>query len=399
MDSIATVLAYLFLSLAAAPFIYYLLSLYSSWRFFRDSRRNLPRSTFTPPVSNLKPIRGFDPETYENFASFCRQDYPEYELLFGVTSSDDPVVPIIEKLARDFPGRSIRIIYGSGRGGSNDKVAKLARLVSEAQYDVVVINDSDVRVRSDYLRTVVAPLENSQVGAVTCFYESLDEKTFAEKLHTVGMLSDFFAGVLVAKQLDGIKFAIGKTIATTRDRLAEFGGYESLANRPGDDLLVGRLIAEQGYTVELLPDSVLTVSGHASFRELLDKRLRWIVVMRHMRPQGHFGLLFTHGLPWSLAAILIHPEPWVAAGYLGLYLGLRIAMLWTIGIHGLHRRSLWKRIPLIPVWDAVAFFLWVASFARNTVRWRGCDYYIRNGELVSMVSAAGEPRKAVAKFF
>ena len=316
-------------------------------------------------MSNLKPIRGLDPDAYENFASFCRQDYPEYELIFCVGETDDPVLPVIEKLIRDFPERRIRVLFGSGRGASNDKVAKLARLVSEARHEVLVISDSDVRVRPDYLRTVVAPLADPNVGAVTCFYVSLNEQTFADKLHTMGMMSDFYAGILVAWQLDGVKFALGPTIATTRARLAEFGGYEAIENRPADDLLVGRLIAEQGHRVELLAYSMETVADYQSMGELLHKRLRWIAVMRHMRPWGHLGLLLTQGLPWSLAAIAIHPSAEVALSYLGAYLGLRLAMTWVIGIWGLKQRGLWKKMPLIVAWDAVAFGIWLVSFARK----------------------------------
>src|ERR1700683_2829236 len=152
-----TLTASALLGVAALPFFYYLLALYSSWRFFRRSRRKgVAATNFTPPVSNLKPIRGLDPDAYENFASFCRQDYPEYELVFCVGESEDPVLPVIEKLIRDFPERRIRVLFGSGRNASNDKVAKLARLVSEARHEVVVVSDSDVRVEPDYLRGVVA---------------------------------------------------------------------------------------------------------------------------------------------------------------------------------------------------------------------------------------------------
>ena len=243
----------------------------------------------------------------------------------------------------------------------------------------------------DYLRTIVAPLANPKVGAVTCFYVPTEEKTLAESLQTIGMLSDFYAGILVARQLDGVKFALGPTIATTRTRLAGFGGYGAIENRPADDLLVGRLIAEQGYEVELLPYTILTVADYGSMRDLLHKRLRWIVVMRHLRPWGHLGLLLTQGLPWSLAAAAIAPSAGVALSYLGTYLVLRFAMTWMVGIWGLKHYALWKKLWLIPLWDGVAFLIWLTSFARNSIRWRDGEYYIRDGRLVPVTSSNAEP--------
>jgi ceramide glucosyltransferase len=388
---IAPLFIYMILGVATFPFIYYLISLYSAWRFFHRRSAPAPKSNFTPPVSNLKPVRGLDPEAYENFASFCRQDYPDYELLFCVGERDDPVVPILERLVRDFPERRITVLFGTSGGAANDKVAKLARLVSEARNEVLVISDSDVRARPDYLRTVVAPLADPKVGAVTCFYVPTEEKTLAESLQTIGMVSDFYAGILVARELDGVKFALGPTIATTRTRLAGFGGYKAIENQPGDDLLVGRLIAEQGYEVELLPYTILTVADYGSMPDLLHKRMRWVVVMRHMRPWGHLGLVFTQGLPWSLAAIAVHPTAAVAFAYLGAYLGLRLAMTWLIGARGLHDGALWKKLWLIPVWDGLAFFIWLFSFVRRSIRWRGGEYYIRDGQLVPVV--ANPPQK------
>jgi ceramide glucosyltransferase len=383
---------YVILAVAAIPFIYYFIALFSSWQFFRGTaRRSAAPNNFTPPLSNLKPIRGLDPDAYENFASFCKQDYPDYEVLFCVGEEDDPVVPILHKLVHDFPERRIRVLFGSGGRGSNDKVVKLARLVSEAQHEVVVISDSDVRVRPDYLRTVVAPLADPKVGAVTCFYVPIEDKTLAESLQTIGMFSDFYAGILVARQLDGVKFALGPTIATTRTRLAGFGGYEAIENRPADDLLVGRLIAEQGYEVELSPYTILSVADYGSMSDLFHKRLRWIVVMRHMRPWGHFGLLLTQGLPWSLLAVAIHPSAAVALGYLGTYLVLRFAMTWMVAVWGLKQDSLWKKMGLIPVWDALAFSIWLTSFARKSIRWRDGEYFIRDGRLVPVATTNAEP--------
>src|SRR5271166_4798905 len=181
------------LCVAAIPFIYYFIALFSAWRFFRRPSAGPPRvAAYTPQVSILKPVRGLDPDAFENFASFCRQDYPQYEILLCVDPEDQTVAPMVEKLRREFPERSIRVLRGSGRDATNDKVAKLARLVSEAQHEVVVISDSDVRVRPDYLRRLTAPLARPNVGAFTCFYVPTEEKTFTDHLQNVGMMSDFY---------------------------------------------------------------------------------------------------------------------------------------------------------------------------------------------------------------
>lgn len=385
---------YLFLILAASPFVYYLLVLFSTWRFFlRAEERLRGDSSFTPPVSNLKPLRGLDPEAYENLASYCRQDYPEYELIFCVGDESDPSVPVLEKLKRDFPERQIRILFGSGRNAINDKVAKLVRMVNEARHEVLVINDSDVRVAPNYLRTVVAPLENPKVRGVTCLYVSAEDKTLSQSLHSIGMICDFFPGIFVARQLDGIKFAFGQTIATTRSSLKAFGGYEAIENRPADDLLVGRYIAQHGYEVELLPYAVKTVPDYDSFRELFIKRLRWLTVMRHMRPWGHVGLAFTQGLPWSLAVLLVHPFDGIGAAYFGAYLFFRLLITWMVGVWGMKQHGLWKKMPLIIVWDVTAFVIWLLTFGRRRIRWRNVDYRIRDGMLVPVAPnpAANSP--------
>jgi ceramide glucosyltransferase len=371
-----------FLAIAAIPFIYYFLALFSSWKFFHRNKRASQNVDFAPAVSNLKPIRGLDSEAYENFRSYCMQDYPDYELLFGIGDGDEAVLEVIERLQREFPERRIRVIHVSGHTAPNDKVVKLKSLVNEARNEVLVINDSDVRVRPDYLRSVVAPLRNSKVGAVTCLYVSTHEHTFLQKLQSIGMICDFYPGILVAWQLDGVKFAFGQTIVTTRENLAGFGGYAALENRPADDLLVGRLVAEQGLEVELLPYAVETVADFRSLREFFFKRLRWMTVMRHMRPWGHLGLIFTQGLAWSLAAFAVRPTAPVALAYLGGYLAFRIATTWLIGVWGLKQKGVWKKMALVPLWDAWALAIWLLSFGRRSIRWRDIDYRIRGGMLV-----------------
>ena len=373
----------MFLGIAAIPFIYYGLAIFSSLRFFFSNRlASAAQDRFLPPISNLKPVRGLDPGAYDNFASFCRQDYPNYEILFCIGDEDDPAMPVLQRLKQDYPDTQIRIVIGSGRSATNDKVAKLARLTDEAAYEHLVISDSDVRVAPDYLRRLIAPLASAKVGAVTCFYVPATETTWVQRLQDIGMLSDFYPGILVAWQLDGVKFALGPSIATTREYLREFGGYSAIENKPADDLLIGRLIAEQGREVVLLPYAISTVPDYQSLRELFLKRLRWITVMRHMRPWGHFGLIFTLGLPWALLAVALQPTAAVAALYLGGYFVARSILTLAVGSTGLKQSGVWRKLGYIPLWDAVATVIWLASFARKTIRWRGHDYRIINGELI-----------------
>jgi len=370
----------LVLLVAAFPLIYYLIAIYSVLRFFSVPLET--KSDFTPPVSILKPVRGLDDNAYRNFASFCRQDYPDFELLFCVGGADDPNVSVIEQLQHDFPNRPIRVLVGSNPDVTNDKVSKLERLAADARHEYVLFSDSDIRVGPEYLRTVLAPLRDPSVGASTCIYLQTDEKTLADDLQTIGQVSDFYVSLSVARELDGVKFALGSTIVTRKQNLREAGLFQAIENKPADDMLVGRLISEKGRRVELLPYAVRTVADFQSMKGLLAKRMRWAVVQRNMRPWGHFGLLLTLGLPWSLAAIAVYPTATVAVIYLGAYVILRSLVTALISVWGLKQPAILKRFWLIPVWDVISIVILLASFTRNRVRWRDGEYYIRDGSLV-----------------
>ena len=263
-----TIAGYIVLMIAAIPGIYYLLAIYSSIHYLEVSRReNPPNTDFFPPISCLKPIRGLDEDAYENYASFCRQDYPEYEIVFCV-DPDDPALPVLEQLVRDFPERQIRLLFGSGRNAINDKIGRLTRLVAEAQYDLLDITDGDIRVGPDYLRAIAHPFRDPKVGGATTLYVSTEETSFVQELQSIGMISDFFAGIMTAWQLDGVKFMFGQSIVTTKQKIAGFGGYESIENRPADDLNVGRLVAEQA-EVKLLPYIVKSVADFQSLQRFV----------------------------------------------------------------------------------------------------------------------------------
>jgi len=364
---------------AIISLLYYLAVLFSAWRYFR--RPFHIDSNFVPPVSILKPVRGLDREAYENFASFCRLDYPEYEILFGVSDSDDPAVPVIQKLIADFPGRNIRLLIGSPCQGWNSKVRKLCRLSREARYPILVISDSDIRVQPDYLRALASPFRDPQVGAVTCMYHMQPEAKLGSEVEAIGLTSDFLAGVIVARQLEGVKFALGATTAVTSRALKQIGGFEAIADCFSDDFELGRRIADKGHDVELVPYTVATLSPSQGALDAVRHQLRWAVGVRNSRPWGQLGRLLTQALPWVVAATIVQNTWEGTAGFLGAYLVLRLAVAWTVGVWGLKDPLLRRRLWLVPVWDALAFFILVASFSKRRIEWRGTEFYVRKGRL------------------
>jgi len=368
------------LALALGPFGYYILAITAARRFFRN--RSPISKDFAPPVSVLKPVRGLDREAYENYASFCRQEYPEFEIIFGVTEETDPAVPVIEKLIRDFPQCKIRLLIGAPALGTGDKVNKLCRMVREAKHDILIISDSDIRVAPGYLYAVAAPFADPHVGAVTCLYRGITDGTLVSEMEALGNTSDFDAGVLSAWQLGGVDFTLGATMATTKKRLAQIGGFEALVDHFSDDYELGHRIAALKYRVEVTTFPVFTVFPSQTLAECFRHQVRWTLTMKHSQPWGHFSLIFTQGLPWVIIAALIAPSWGIAAFYLSGYVVLRWLMAWTVGVWGVRDPILRRKMYLVPLRDAFAFVVWVTSFFKRRIEWRGSQYYIRNKRLV-----------------
>jgi ceramide glucosyltransferase len=382
-ETVLSVLRLAVLMLAVGPLVYYLLSLYCTVEYFRDLRKLPPRDdSFAPPVSILKPVRGVDPEAYENFASYCRLDYPEYELVFAMADPHDPVIPVIEKLQRDFPDRSIRFVTDVPRVGENNKVNSLCRLVKEARYELLAMTDSDVRVSRDYLHEVVAPFADRRVGAVTCFYRCAGGDTLAADLDMLGMCMDSVPSALVARRLEGnVQFAFGWTMATTKERLAEIGGWEAMANHHSDDFELGNRVASKGHRVELMREPVWMVFPRENFSDFLRHEFRWAIGLRNVRPAGYAGMIFTHGLPWSvLAAVIAELSGWtgIAADFVMAYFALRLGLAYAAGVWGLQDRSIVSKMWLAPLRDAVSTAVWFAGFFTDRITWRGLEYRVRN---------------------
>ena len=377
------------LLLAAGPLFYYLAATLAALRFFRREPAQNPRS-YTPPVSLLKPVRGSDFATWENYASFCRQNYPDYEILFAVNDPADPAVPQIHRLISEFPTHKIKLLVGAENLGANRKVNKLARLSREAHHEILVLTDGDVRVGPNYLREVVAPFVSESTGAVTSFYRAIAEKNLGAQLEAVGASSDFFAGVLMAELTEGVHFALGASVVTTKRWLAKIGGFESIAGVLADDYELGRRISQAGGRVLLSRESVWTIYSAQTWKTFWDHQVRWARTVRICRPLSYLGLIFTLGLPWTVLAALIAPAPWLAATYLLAYLVFRHLMAWTVGVWGVGDEVLRRKLWLVPLRDAIYTVVWLAAFASNRITWNGQQFTMQKGQMVPVTPATAD---------
>ncbi len=341
--------------------------------------------TLLPPISILKPLCGADPEQVENFRSFCRQDYPRYQLIFGAMDPEDEGLKSARKIEAEFPGVDIEIVSGGEILGANRKVCNLAHMREKAKYEYLVLCDSDMRVEPDYLRRVIAPFEDESVGVVTCPYRGRLAKGFASSLEALGIGADFIPSVLLTDRFWGIRFAFGSTIAIRADVLEKIGGFPAFANELADDYLLGSRAAGAGYKVVLSDYVVDDVIGRESFREMWARRLRWARTTRAMHPGPVFASVVTFGIPLAIAIVLangLHALGWAAFLITSL---VRAATATCVARFYLKDPNLPAKLPLLPLSDLLSFALWALSFLGNSVEWRGEHYRVgRQGELTKI---------------
>lgn len=359
---------------------YYSLCVWSARRFNRARRGSLP--AFTPPVSILKPLRGVDPQMYESFRSHCGQDYPEYEIIFGVSEADDPAVEAVHRLMTEFPECRIQLVVCPEILGNNRKTSNLVQMLPHARYAHILINDSDIYVTPDYLRRVMAPFKRPQVGMVTCPYRGIAADTLGSKLESLGISTDFIAGVLAARQIEnGIHFALGSTLAITRTALQAIGGLRPLVNYLADDFELGNRTSRAGFEVVLADVVVETHLPAYSFRDFFRHQLRWARSTRDSRRMGYIGLILTFGLPWAFLAVVLALGAWWSWALLAGAFILRVAVALQVGAGVVHDGAVRRHLWLLPLRDLIAFLVWFASFADNKVRWRGDIFVLENGKI------------------
>jgi ceramide glucosyltransferase len=356
--------------LSAGAGVYCVLVAIAASRYLSEQ----PPSLAAPaPLSVLKPLAGVDDGLEENLRSFFEQDYPSFELLIAVRAPADPAVPLVERLQREYPHISARLLFVGEPPYANAKVWSLERMTAEAQHDLLVMSDSDIRVTPAFLRTIAAEFTDPLVGVTTCPYRAVPGRTFASTTEAIGMNTEFLAGVLVARLLEGMKFALGPTLSARKRTIEDAGGWPFLAEFLAEDFVLGQKAAAKGWRVLMSSYVIEHRIGGQSFSANARHRVRWYRSTRRSRPAGYVGQVFTNPLPLVLPLLLLQPT-W--APFLMLIVLLRIlAAVATAGWvlkDPLTARRWW----LLPVQDLLSFVFWIAGFFGNTIQWRGRTYYL-----------------------
>jgi ceramide glucosyltransferase len=385
----ATIIAGLTTLLTVAGFGYYLIAIWSARAFLRRPRFPVG---FAPPVSILKPLHGLDPGMAEAFASHCRQNYSgEYEILFSISSLDDPAAAVVRQFQAECPEHAIRLMHCPAVLGPSGKVSNLAQLVPHARHDYLVISDSDIHIGPHYLAHVLAPFTPSDaqkpVGLVTALYRGRAHQTSGSKMEALGISTDFAPGVLTSRFLErGLHFGLGSTLAVSRTALEAIGGLAPLAEYLADDYQLGARIAAAGFRVELCDEIVETAVPAWSFSGYLHHQLRWARAMRDSRRWGYIGLVFSFGLAWAFLNLIASGLSLPAFALFTLALLFRVSLALGVGVGILGDRQVLRDLWLLLPRDLIALALWAWSYAADTVAWRDERFLLTKGKLVLLES-------------
>lgn len=346
---------------------------------FNHKRKKATTSTDAlPPVTILKPVYGLDPEMLNNLRSFCQQDYPEYQIIFGLHDKNDRAIPLIEKVKKEFKNVDISYIVNSKIHGANHKVSNLINIYPSAKYDYLLIADSDMRVPSNYLSNVMSAFSDPDVGAVTCLYSGSARGKIASSLNAMFINEWFLPSVLISKILQPIKYCLGATMIVRRNLLDEIGGFKALSDYLADDYMLGKLVSDLGYKIHLSNFVVENIVEESSIKDLVTHELRWARTLRRVEPLGYAFTFLTDTLVVSsITAFTIYLgtshllwslSPIVLVLMARIILHLRINKITDSKSAG----SIW----LIPLRDILSFCIRVISFTGNSIQWRNNSFNV-----------------------
>ncbi|MBZ5674385.1 MAG: bacteriohopanetetrol glucosamine biosynthesis glycosyltransferase HpnI [Acidobacteriia bacterium] len=340
-----------------------------------------PELRSAEPVSILKPLHGLDADLESNLRTFFEQDYPAFEILFAVREPEDPAVTVVEKLRGEYSNVPSRLLITGEPPYPNAKVFSLDRMLHASAHDLLVMSDSDIRVTPTMLRTIASEFQDPKLGIATCPYRAVAGKGFWSKIEAIGMNTDFLAGILVARMLEGMRFAVGPTIAARRRALESIGGFDRLKDYLAEDFVMGKFAAEAGHGVSL---SSYVIEHHIGsspdFRHNAAHRIRWTRSTRRSRPAGYLGQLFTMPVPLALLVTAWNPSWWPV---LPVTFAIRGVAAWTVAELVLRSRPNWL---LLPLEDIAGFCFWIAGFFGNTIVWRGRRYRLESDGRFSLVA-------------
>jgi ceramide glucosyltransferase len=369
------VISLLLLALVVGSLVVCTLTVVAALRY---KRLRPGKPTDLPAISILKPLSGVDLGLEQNLRSFFQQKYPEYEILFAVRSADDPAIAVVERVRAVYPSVPSRLIITGDPPYPNAKVFSLDRMLAEAQYDLLVMADSDVRVNPSLLYTIAAEFQDPRVGLVTCPYRAVAGPSFWSRLEAIGLNTEFLAGVLVARMMEGMKFAVGPTIAARRATLNDIGGIDALQDYLAEDFVMGQWAAEAGWGVLLSSYIIEHHIGSQPFGPNLSHRLRWNRSTRRSRRSGYWGRVFTNPLPLAVILVALTPAWWPVLLTTVMFRG---AAAWATADYILADPLTSRLRWLIPLEDIASFILWLVGFFGGTILWRGREYELsRDGK-------------------
>lgn len=378
-----------------ASVFFYLVGYYGAWDFFGRAQHGVRPErddASLPTVSILKPLKGLDVDLFENLSSFCRQDYPTFQIVFGVADAGDPAVRVVRQLQAHYPSVRIDLVVDGRIYGTNYKISNLHNMYRAAKHDVIVIADSDIRVRSDYLRRLVTQLDDPQVGLVTTLYRAVNTGGLSTLLESLFINTDFAPMVLVARIVEKPTYAFGATMALRRSTLEAIGGFLPLANYLADDYYLGHRIAERGYRLALSDVVVETVLAVGGWRRLFDHQLRWARTYRNCRPGGYFGSILTHGTLWATLNLLYNHFGPVACLVATAVYAVRISVASRIATRYLHAPLRWHEAWLVPLKDLFVSAVWALCFLGDTVHWSGHEFRVlKDGQMVRVSPPVPQP--------
>lgn len=372
-------LFYLPLAVATGTCLYQFGVFIAALRFRREPE---PAGEYSPAVTVLKPISGIEPHFYESLKSYFQQDYPGFEIIFGLRDPADPAHWTITQLQQEFPAVPVKVVFVADPIGVNPKTFKLRAMLQEASHEVLVISDADIRVERDYLRSVVRPLQDERTGLVTCLYRGVRAGGLNSLLEALSMAGDFAGQVLLGRMVGGMRFGLGATLATRKKQIAAIGGLAPWIEYLADDFVLGDRIAKAGFRVHLSHTVVETLLPRRSWKQSLRQQLRWARTIRACSPHGYLGLVFAFGAPVAALPVAMNPDSLPALYLFDAVLIFRWLAAWAAGVMVCRDRVVRNYFWLLPLRDLYALLIWMLSFLGNQIVWRQTRYRLEpNGKI------------------